>query len=266
MTSEESVSSIVLGAASSLTFDGVEYTAGSSGIALGTATESGTEATLVVNDSTISVKGVYAISTDATVKESVLLTENVTIMISGSEITADEATVGNSCAVMVNIPLTLTITDSTITGDRQGLAVQGGDASITRSKIISTGEYKGGEYYTDGTWGSGSEAPFAALLAGNRNSDEIRTNVTCILEDATIEMESTHANAYDIYVYRSGAEENIEVSVGGSVTNSRDDLKVNDETSSSMNGADFIRVGGETRSHRNGGFNTPVLAPGKPEA
>ena len=29
---------------------------------------------------------------------------------------------------------------------------------------------------------------------------------------------------------------------------------------------DFIRVGGETRSHRNGGFNTPVLAPGKPEA
>ena len=28
----------------------------------------------------------------------------------------------------------------------------------------------------------------------------------------------------------------------------------------------FIRVGGETRSHRNGGFNTPVLAPGKPEA
>ena len=28
----------------------------------------------------------------------------------------------------------------------------------------------------------------------------------------------------------------------------------------------LIRVGGETRSHRNGGFNTPVLAPGKPEA
>ena len=28
----------------------------------------------------------------------------------------------------------------------------------------------------------------------------------------------------------------------------------------------FIRVGGEMRSHRNGGFNTPVLAPGKPEA
>ena len=27
----------------------------------------------------------------------------------------------------------------------------------------------------------------------------------------------------------------------------------------------FIRVGGETCSHRSGGFNTPVLAPGKPE-
>ena len=27
----------------------------------------------------------------------------------------------------------------------------------------------------------------------------------------------------------------------------------------------FIRVGGETCSHRSGGVNTPVLAPGKPE-
>ena len=28
----------------------------------------------------------------------------------------------------------------------------------------------------------------------------------------------------------------------------------------------FIRVSGETRSHWSGGFNTPVLAPGKPES
>lgn len=223
---------IVLNAGSNVELDGVKYSSQATGFSLGTSTISATDAALTIkNGSEIIANAEYAIATDAAAgTDTAFLTETVTITIENSTVTATAADgTGSSCAVMMNIPGTLTITGSTITGDRQGLSLQGGTATITGGSIISTGKYEGDEYYIDEDWISGTEAPFAALLVGNKVTTK-KTDVTCTLADTMIEMKSERDEAYDIFVYGSGIEEN-SVSVTGNVSNTRDELKVNDSDS-----------------------------------
>ena len=228
-----STCSFRLDAGSIVTIDNVTYTASTSGFALGTNEYSSTNAKIIVKNSDITAKGVYGISTNAkTNEEGVLITETVTIEISdGSNITAESRKDGDSCAVLMNIPGELTITGSTIKGDRQGVFIRGGSATITDSSIISTGKY-GTEcsapvYFDDSYWKTGSDAPFAALLVGNRNNNSDTPYgyaASCTLDNATIDMQGTDEHSYDIYVYRNS--DNYEVSVSGSVTN--EEPKVND--------------------------------------
>lgn len=222
---------IVLSAVSSVELDGVKYSSQATGFSLGTSTISATGATLTIkNSSEIIANAEYAIATYATAGTDTFLTETVTIMIENSTVTATAADgTGSSCAVWMNIPGTLTITDSTITGDRQGLSLQGGTATITGGSIISIGNYSGDKYYIDEDWTSGTDAPFAALLVGNKVTTK-KTDVTCTLADTMIDMKKSEIDgAYDIFVYGSGIEENY-VSVAGNVSNTRDELKVNDDS------------------------------------
>lgn len=228
-----STCSFVLEANSIVTIENVTYTANTSGFALGTGDYSSSNAKLIVKNSDITAKGVYGISTNANTKDGVLVTEKATIEIStGSNVVAESRKDGDSCAVLLNIPGELSITGSTIKGDRQGVFIRGGSATITDSSIISTGKY-GTEcstpvYFDDSAWKSGSDAPFAALLVGNRNNNSDTPYgyaATCTLDNATIDMQGTDEHSYDIYVYRNS--DNYEVSVNGSVTN--EELKVNEE-------------------------------------
>ncbi|MCD7782855.1 MAG: hypothetical protein LUI15_03000 [Firmicutes bacterium] len=164
--------SIEVDSNSSLTLDGVTLTQSSGvGIASGAS-----NATLTIKDSTINSTGYYGVGTNASSS-----TSGVVITIENSTITVkDEVdSYHDSCGVCVNIDATVTITDSTITAERQGIMLRGGTATITNTKITTTAEYSGGYYYTNGGWGSGNEVPMAAIVAGNaKGTYDYNTNLT----------------------------------------------------------------------------------------
>lgn len=164
--------SICVGSDGLLTLDGVTIEEGSGiGIASGAS-----NATLTIKDSTINSTGYYGVGTNASDS-----TSGVVITIENSTITVkDEVdSYHDSCGVCVNIDATVTITDSTITAERQGIMLRGGTATITNTKITTTAEYSGGYYYTNGGWGSGNEVPMAAIVAGNaKGKYDYNTNLT----------------------------------------------------------------------------------------
>ncbi|MCC8073332.1 MAG: hypothetical protein LIO62_04325 [Clostridiales bacterium] len=132
--------------------------------------EAGIEAAEInIVDSTLESSGYYVVSTNA---GSPYSGNDVVINIENSTLTVTDGldSYNDSCGVLFNINGTLNVTDSTITGERQGMIVRQGTANITDSTIATTGEYTGGAYYLDSTWKSGNEVPMAALVAGDRST------------------------------------------------------------------------------------------------
>ena len=129
---------------------------------------------------------------------------------------------------MINGDSTLNIYDSVITGNRQGVFARAGDVTIVDSKITVTGKWadksenNGNEYYDDSQWGSGIEAPSAAIVIGNRNGTYFAdANVT--IENSQISSNNNDLSA--IYVDattkpqgESGVNYKSNVSITGSDT------------------------------------------------
>ncbi len=188
-------SDLGLYADSSLTLDNVEYESEGTAIYIA-ATESNIKVS--VKDSTIIAGGSYGISTNASNPYS----ENITITVDHSDITANFTGTKGSTGIMLNVPGTLTVKNqSVITGTRNGITLRGGDATITDSKII-TGSFNDtsiGDKYLKENWGTDFEAPYAALLVGNR-STSYDYPTTCTVENSTIVNKSNSEYAFDVYV------------------------------------------------------------------
>ena len=194
-------------------------------------------ATINITNCDINTSGAYCVATNATSQEYY----GVTINIKGSNLTSNSDS-GNDCAVMINGDSTLNIYDSVITGNRQGVFARAGDVTIVDSKITVTGKWadksenNGNEYYDDSQWGSGIEAPSAAIVIGNRNgtyfadanvtieNSQISSNnndLSAIYVDATTEPQGESGVNYKSNVRITGSD----TVVTGSVTSKAADGK-----------------------------------------
>jgi len=138
----------------------------------------------------------YAVATNASEAKN----SEITIEIIDSELTTTRADVEKNkfdcAAVCFNVPGTLTIKDSKLTADRQGIIIRGGkiNATIENTTVTLTNKYASKDLYLNGAWGSGNEVPMAAIVIGNRGSGYTTgsaesittvtlTNVTVVIEN-----------------------------------------------------------------------------------
>ena len=153
----------------SLTLDGVD------GIVTVSANGSvflvrGNEATLNIRNSNISTSGVYVIGTNASDAE---INGGVKISVEKSTL-SDACDTGryahDNCAVMINVPGKLSIKDSTITAERQGVFVRSGTVNIENTTITTNSKYLNyGDYCCSKPWEDGDEAPYGALIIGKND-------------------------------------------------------------------------------------------------
>ena len=196
-------SDLGLHANSSLTLDNVEYE--SEGTAILIAPKE-SNITVSVKDSTIIAGGSYGISTNASTPPH---SENIIITVDNSDVTANFAGAKGSTGIMLNVPGTLTVKNqSVITGTRNGITLRGGDTTITDSQIITGGfdDTSIGDKYLNEDWGTDFEAPYAALLVGNRKTDSYVYPTTCTVENTTITNTSDSEYAFDVYVSSSNGQ------------------------------------------------------------
>lgn len=143
----------------------------------------GDAASVTVKDSTITTTGAYAVSTNAATTDNY----NVVINISGTEINMN-ASNGDSCGLMINVAGTMNVSDTTVNGQRQAAIVRAGTACFDSCALISTPEkldWVGKNMYS-GTWGTGNEVPYGALIAGNQTSNSYLANADVTLIDCTL--------------------------------------------------------------------------------
>ena len=94
---------------------------------------------------------------------------------------------GDNCAILLNVAGTLNVDNCKIVGDRQGMIVRAGTATIKNSTLETTGKYKdGANKYHDSEWKSGNEVPAAALTVGNYYAGE----ASAYKADATVTLDN----------------------------------------------------------------------------
>lgn len=107
----------------------------------------------------------------------------ITLKDSTFEATGD----GDNCPVMINVEGTLNIDNCKIIGERQGVLVRAGAATISNSEITTKGTYANKEQYYNAAWKAGNEVPAAALTVGNYVNGE----AGAYKADATVSLENT---------------------------------------------------------------------------
>ena len=146
----------------------------------------GQASTLTVTDSRID-GGAYCIGTNNADSKGNTVNISVTnsVLDSGYGIKN-----GDDCTVIVNIPnVTLNISESDLSGDRQVLFVRCGTATVSNSTINFTATFQNDPYYptTDAAWKSGNEATTAAVVVGDYGNDSAyRGNAILNLNGCTI--------------------------------------------------------------------------------
>ncbi len=171
--------------------------------------EGSNPATLIVKNSSLMNKGAYAIGTNAAKSEET--TVNVTIE-NSTIITETESVDQDNTAILFNVPGELKISNSTISGQRQGVIVRGGEATISNSTIVSSGDKTSGYDYSDGPWSIGNRVPLAALVIGNRDTAGYPNEVTVNLDNVTLSTPNDNSERKLMYVYQSEKDHNVTVS------------------------------------------------------
>ncbi len=196
----------------------------------------------IKNKSKIKISnGAYAVSTEASKSKGDVSSE-IVINIDSSTL----ETVGDdqdNTALLANVYSKITITDSTLSGQRQGAIIRGtGTETVTikNSTIEATGD--GTKSYTDrsSSWSVGNEVALAALVIGDAKTTETTSYdraTTVKLEDVTLSIKNNTEGGYKgehIWVTQNSEDYKVTVSgnikVGEGVT-----LKNNNKTS--LNGA-----------------------------
>ena len=204
---------------SDIEFDNVDYTSEITGIKFVSKQNS---MKLAIIDSDFNCDGEYAITTDATNP----LSDNVEILISGSSITTDNA--DDNTAILFNVLGTVTIIDSSVTGDRQALFLRGGGLSsphrLVNSTFTATGKDSTAENYAEKEWSGGNDAVLAAIVIGNRKDGGDSTyppGTSAVLDNVIVQTPSHNKNEipyYGIYIYQEA--EGKDVVVSGSISQS----------------------------------------------
>ena len=187
-----------------------------------------------------------AISTNATVNDYFC-----TINIADSTIECvNDASYGkyqcDNVPVLLNVPGRLTVTDSTLIGERQGAIVRSGEAVFTNTTIRTSGEYSGNTYL-DKTWEDGNNLPRAALVIGNRtNPPAYHYEASVTLIDCIIESENAHVPA--IYMWGNPGED-----MGALLSyDAATVITVPDGGTDIFTGEGYIVVNGEVKSEATG--------------
>ena len=155
---------------------------------------------LEVKDSTLK-NNVYGIGTNAEKG-----TDYVYVTVDNSTVTTTSSDQDNT-AILFNVPGKLNISNSTISGERQGVIVRGGEATISNSTIISSGDRTDYTDYSNIEWSAGNEVPLAALVIGNR-SNAYKYPTTVTLDNVTLSTPKEETERKLMYVYQSeGAPE-----------------------------------------------------------
>ena len=201
---------------SDIEFDNVDYTSEITGIKF---VDTQNSMKLAIIDSDFNCDGEYAITTDATNP----LSDNVEIIISGSSITTDNA--ADNTAILFNVLGTVTISDCSITGDRQALFLRGGGPhSLVNSVFTATGNDSTAENYAEKEWSGGNDAVLAAIVIGNRKDGGDSTyppGTSAVLDNVIVQTPSHNKNEipyYGIYIYQEA--EGKDVVVSGSISQS----------------------------------------------
>ena len=138
---------------------------------------------------------VYGIGTNAG-----LGTDYVYVTVDNSTVTTTSSNEDNT-AILFNVPGELKISNSTISGQRQGVIVRGGTATISNSTIISSGSSTEYIDYSNSKWGIGNEVPCAALVIGNRAPGSYKYETTVTLNNVKLET-GEKAVRKAMYVYQ----------------------------------------------------------------
>lgn len=146
----------------------------------------GDAASVTVDNCNITTSGAYAIATNAATVDNY----NVNITVSGSTITM---TSQDSAALCLNVAGTMNVTDTTINGQRQAVIVRAGTAAFTGCTISSNStplDWVNESMYT-GTWGSGNEVPYGALIVGNQTASTYAADANVTLTGCEISATGT---------------------------------------------------------------------------
>ena len=157
----------------------------------------------VKNNSTLT-NNVYGIGTNASEG-----TDYVYVTVDNSSVTTTSSDEDNT-AILFNVPGELKISNSTISGQRQGVIVRGGNATISNSTIVSSGSSTKYNDYSNSKWGTGNEVPCAALVIGNRTDNSYRYPTTVSLDNVTLS--STDETRNLMYVYQNEGAPEVTVS------------------------------------------------------
>ncbi len=137
------------------------------------------------------IAGCYCVGTNAKTVENY----NVVITLTNSIFTAANND-NDNCPVMINVPGTLNIDGCTITGQRQGVMVRAGNATIQNSTIKTLGGYSNKDQYHSGNWSSGNEVPAAGLVVGNHNNTAYAAAANVTLTNTTVAGENDFPAVY----------------------------------------------------------------------
>ena len=188
----------------------------------------------ITDNSVVDVDGYYALGTNATKPDESM---NVKFNIADSIITSAGAdgTGGDNTAILFNVHGGVTLTNSTVSGDRQAMIARGGEHVFTNTSFEATGKNSidrtGEGNYLNQDWGSGNEVPLAALVIGNRNDSAYDYPTSAELENVIIKAPKTNEAGveYDgIYVWQNDGTNT--VSVSGTISSSEStNTSVNDD-------------------------------------
>ncbi len=125
-------------------------------------------ASVALINSEATVSGYYGIATNAGDADNYGV--SITVTNSNLKVERDD---GDTTGIVLNVTNTLTITDSTVSAQRQGVFLRAGNATITNSHIsadlVLTNYIK---YNTDmSTWASGNNVAQGALVVGNNQNN-----------------------------------------------------------------------------------------------
>lgn len=155
---------------------------------------------LNLTDCTIVADGSYAVGTNASLDgQGGEKYGPVNVTITGSTLTANGV---DGAGLLFNVSGELTLTDSDVTGGRQGLILRKGTATITGGSIVSTwaDAENADEFLT--SWGSGTAIPMAALVIGDASKGVYNGNAVLTISGTQVRVSGDPEGAR--YVYLAG--------------------------------------------------------------
>ena len=160
---------------------------------------------LNLTDCTIVADGSYAVGTNASLDgQGGEKYGSVNVTITGSTLTANGV---DGAGLLFNVSGELTLTDSDVTGGRQGLILRKGTATITGGSIVSTwaDAENADEYLTN--WESGTAIPMAALVIGDASKGVYNGDAVLTISGTQVSVSGDPEGARYVYLAGDAADD-----------------------------------------------------------